>query len=67
MRAMAMAEQLDKDEDRRWALFWLGGLSRSEDNPFLPLLDLILEGRVTFTQARRADVVLQLTGVPPEA
>lgn len=62
---MLLADQLEGVE-RRWAFFWLGGVSKGKDEASLRLLDLVLEGRLTFAEARTADG-LQATGGTREA
>ena len=58
-RAMALADQLPAGKARTWAFFWLGGVVMERAPVSLQLLDLILEGRLTFDEAMRGDVQRQ--------
>jgi hypothetical protein len=55
LAGMALAAELE-EADRRWALFWLGGLGGKGAHPkSLELLDLVLDKRISFAEARERD------------
>lgn len=52
MQRIGSGEISLEGEERSWCIFWLGGVNASKDEDSLLLLDLVIAGRITLSEAR---------------